>query len=381
MTEFLPYRDAVLSALLANPASADRDLLSKTRESGEDLAFEDLHAFDSLEAIELCMQLEEKFDIDIDLANFVEKPTLNGFAARLAELVGGNAASKAGINEDLVCLKEGSGELPPLFCIHGGGGEVMAFGGLASALPEAMSVYALKMRGVDGSSQPRETIEAMATDYVSVVLSVAPKGPYYLLGYSAGGTIAFEMGRQLSAAGQDRILPIMIDSLCPTIHSKPMSRLEQMSYGAYWRPSRLYDRATSFRENRQKRQTVARERQEVAQLLEQGQPIPHNLRYRYIREAFAKAHNAYAPSRWEGDALMVRAQETLLEYLRGGKTLGWSDYVGGALSVVEIEADHHSILAPPAVDGLADLINRTLGLSTDGEDGGHSVGLNAQADC
>ncbi len=360
MTEFLPYRDAVLSALLASPAAADRDLLSKTRDSGEDLAFEDLQTFDSLEAIELCMLLEEKFDIDIDLANFVEKPTLNGFAARLAELVAGNTAEKSGIDEDLVCLKPGDGSLPPLFCVHGGGGEVMAFGSLAGALPEAMAVYALKMRGVDGASQPRETIDAMASDYVSAVLSVAPTGPYYLLGYSAGGTIAFEMAQQLSAAGHERILPIMIDSLVPTIHSTPMSRLEQMGYAAYWQPSRLVERASSFRENRRKRQDAARERLEVARLLEQGQPIPHNLRYRHIRYAFANAHNAYTPSRWKGDVLMVRAQTTLLEYLRGGKTLGWSDFVDGSFSVVEIEADHHSILAPPAVDSLADLIKRAM---------------------
>lgn len=360
MTEFLPFREAVLTALLANPAAADRDLLKKTRDSGEDLAFEDLHAFDSLEAIELCMQLEEKFDIDIDLANFVEKPTLNAFAARLAELAGGSIAGKTGLDEDLVCLKPGSTSLPPLFCVHGGGGEVMAFGSLAGALPETMPVYALKMRGVDGLSQPRETIAAMASDYVSAVLTVTSTGPFYLLGYSAGGTIAFEMARQLTAAGHGRILPIMIDSLSPTIHSKPMGRLEQMSYGAYWRPSRLHDRATSFFENRRKRRNAAQERQEIAQLLERGQPVPHSLRYRYIRDAFANAHNAYAPSPWDGDVLMVRAKTTLLEYLRGGDTLGWSNFVGGALTVAEIEADHHSILAPPAVESLAALIHRAM---------------------
>jgi pimeloyl-ACP methyl ester carboxylesterase len=45
-------------------------------------------------------------------------------------------------------------------------------------------------------------LEDMAAHYIQEIRKVQPHGPYRLLGYSFGGTVALEMAHQLRAAGE-----------------------------------------------------------------------------------------------------------------------------------------------------------------------------------
>lgn len=356
------FREAVISALLENAPRDDRPRLEALRNTSDDLAFEDLRTFESLEAIEISMRLEEEFDIDIDLANFVESPTVNGFAAKLEALAGGpvaGASKPAPLPDDLVCLKPGDGSAP-LFCIHGGGGEVMTFGPLAAALPDAQAVYGLKMRGVDGTSAPHDTIEAMAADYVAAVRTVSPSGPYHLLGYSAGGVIAYEMAQQLTSAGLGPVGPIMIDTLCPTIHSGSMTMIEKMGYAAYWNPVDMAKRLATMGHFRRVGKERQQKRAEIARLLDAGQQLPHALRYQHVADSLTRAHRSYRPRRWDGATTLIRARRRETSHFRGGRTLGWSEFIGGEVSVSAIDADHHTILDQPAVDGIASLVSEAM---------------------
>jgi thioesterase domain-containing protein/acyl carrier protein len=57
------------------------------------------------------------------------------------------------------------------------------------------------------------SIEEMAQHHVAALRRLQPSGPYRLVGYCAGGTIAFEMARQLHAAGQQVEHLVLIDSV------------------------------------------------------------------------------------------------------------------------------------------------------------------------
>jgi Thioesterase domain len=46
------------------------------------------------------------------------------------------------------------------------------------------------------------TLEAMAAAYIEALRTIQPEGPYFLGGFCGGGLIAFEVARQLRAAGQ-----------------------------------------------------------------------------------------------------------------------------------------------------------------------------------
>jgi len=81
-----------------------------------------------------------------------------------------------------------------------------------------------------------DTVEQYAQLYVADIRKVQPRGPYYICGFSAGGMIAFEMARQLLAAGEtmgDLLLvePTIVDfgpEVLPTVTTKLSGTFERI---------------------------------------------------------------------------------------------------------------------------------------------------------
>lgn len=88
------------------------------------------------------------------------------------------------------------GNLLPLFCVHG---EPQR---LAERLNPDRPVYALNFAyATDNLDDIPAAVEDLAKAYIREMQSVQPGGPYYLFGFSAGATIAYEIARQLVAGG------------------------------------------------------------------------------------------------------------------------------------------------------------------------------------
>ena len=63
-------------------------------------------------------------------------------------------------------------------------------------------VYALRSRGFDGEPY-FESLEDCISTYYTAIKNTQPTGPYTLLGYSYGGTIAFELSKRFQNAGDE----------------------------------------------------------------------------------------------------------------------------------------------------------------------------------
>jgi glutamate-1-semialdehyde aminotransferase/thioesterase domain-containing protein/acyl carrier protein len=98
-------------------------------------------------------------------------------------------------------IQEG-GDLPPLFCMPAADGLSLVYHHLAEELGPEQPVYGLTSPGVYGEELPL-TIEEMAQRFVADIRELRPHGPYLLIGYCSGGTIAFEAAQQLVAAGEE----------------------------------------------------------------------------------------------------------------------------------------------------------------------------------
>ena len=101
----------------------------------------------------------------------------------------------------LVAIRS-AGALAPLFIVHAGDGEVGYAFALAPHLPADRPLYALAAIGFADGETPLSSVEQMASAYLRSLRSVQPHGPYHVLGWSAGGTIAYEMAAQLLASGE-----------------------------------------------------------------------------------------------------------------------------------------------------------------------------------
>jgi surfactin family lipopeptide synthetase C len=105
---------------------------------------------------------------------------------------------------------QAKGAKPPFFYLHGdfqGGGLYCL--NLARHLESDQPFYAIQPHGLEGRQIPK-TIEEMAADHLETLRTFQPVGPYQLGGHCNGGLLAFEMARQLEAAGQEVKLLVLI---------------------------------------------------------------------------------------------------------------------------------------------------------------------------
>ena len=133
-----------------------------------------------------------------------------------------------------------SGSRPPLFCMHGAGGTVMMYRDLSRHLGDDQPFYGLQSQGLDGSCPPLTNIAEMAAVYVKEIRRVQPHGPYFIVGYCMGGTVAFEVAQQLRALGETIALLALFDTM--NWHKIPLTFWAKSSHGS----QRLFFHAASF---------------------------------------------------------------------------------------------------------------------------------------
>ena len=162
----------------------------------------------SLQAVQMGAKIEAEFGKQLPLAALFKAPTIE----QLARLIEDDP--EAEIWDPLVKLYAG-GTDSPVFCVPGIGGNCHSLYHLAAALGHKHPVYAFQPCGLDGRSKPHASIEEMADYYLDLLLALQPKGPYFLVGHSFGGSVAFEMAKRLEASGREVGFVALLDSGIP----------------------------------------------------------------------------------------------------------------------------------------------------------------------
>ncbi len=149
-------------------------------------------------AIERALQLQTEITITAIMAN----PDIRSLATALTTHHASETYNPA------IALQT-TGQCTPLWLIHPGVGEILIFLHLAKHINDR-PVYALRSRGFDGEPYFQSIQECVST-YYETMKKLQPKGPYALLGYSYGGTLAFELAKVFEAAGDEVKLLGVID--------------------------------------------------------------------------------------------------------------------------------------------------------------------------
>lgn len=139
-------------------------------------------------------------------------------AARKQELLELFSPTRAASSRprSLVPLKP-TGSQPPLFARPGHNGDAFCYRPLAGHLDPDRPLYGVEPKGSDGGSTGA-TVEEMARYEVAQIQSMQPHGPYFIAGYCAGGSIAFESARQLAAAGEEVARVLLFGSPSPAAY-------------------------------------------------------------------------------------------------------------------------------------------------------------------
>ncbi len=159
----------------------------------------------SLMAVRMISAIEQTLGVNVPLRELFAHPVLEPFAARIRQLASGSSTSQ------LMSLRR-SGTRRPLFFIHPGEGEVGYAMELAKAIDVAVPIHGIAASGFHPGEVALRSIAEMAASYTVLIRSIQPDGPYRLVGWSAGGTIAFEIAQHLVASGEAVEFLAMLDT-------------------------------------------------------------------------------------------------------------------------------------------------------------------------
>jgi thioesterase domain-containing protein/acyl carrier protein len=271
----------------------------------------------SLLAVELMVRIEKQFGRRLPLGAIFQGDTVTDLAVRLRE-------PSLRQSSPLILLAPG-GERTPFFFVHPVGGTILQYRALAHRLGLDRPFYAIQSPALEGNPLlPEITIEALARSYLDAVRRAVPKGPYLLGGWSFGGLVAAEMAQALRHAGEEVALLALLDSHA---QSDPHDDPNELAALTAWE-------------------------------LGDGQSWPNQ--YFATVERIVHAHlsavRRWTPKPYDGRTLLFTAHQRGI--IRDA-TLGWGPLLP-RLSVIEIEADHFSLLREPAVDEVARRLHATL---------------------
>lgn len=94
-----------------------------------------------------------------------------------------------------------AGARTPIFAVAGHNGDVFAYREIVRQLGPDQPFFGLQPPGLEEGSDPLTRVEDIAGYFAEQIRTLRPAGPLSIAGYCAGGTVAFELARQLADAG------------------------------------------------------------------------------------------------------------------------------------------------------------------------------------
>jgi thioesterase domain-containing protein len=253
------------------------------------------------------------------------------------------------------------GERPPIFCLYGLHGDVYHYLELANALGGDQPVYGIRSLALDDLAKLPQSIEEAGERAIRWIRQTHAGAPPVLVGYSWGGNLAFEIARQWVQNGGAAPLLILVGTDAPRRRTSPLYRAWHLFR---WLPAwvKLKIREGRQRTPKQMAQRLlkffVRDPADVPQVIPHAEWANHPIA-RHLIELEEKYHPFAGPalevhlireSECEGEFFSHPLEPSLTGHL---PDLGWSRWAKRPAQVHWIEADHESILRPPAVKKLA----------------------------
>ncbi|MBE9093174.1 amino acid adenylation domain-containing protein [Tychonema sp. LEGE 07203] len=299
----------------------------------------------SLLAARLLAEVEKVFGKKLPLSAIFQSPTVEQLADILRE------PEWSSPSPSMVVIQPGTGSYkPPLFCIHVLGRGLEFYRPLLNHLEPSQAILGLSTQIMDEKLAPPNRVEELAAYYIKEMQTFQPHGPYFLLGVSFGGTVAFEMARQLHDVGQKVALLGLLDTYGPDAfkHSPAIKRGQRAMKVLHLTPGVFLNKAKSNLMGKIELLTHIQWRILCKFYRTSGRPLPIYLENFTHRELNEDALKHYVARVYPGRATIFKAVESAAAF-GVGRELGWGEVITGGIEIHDIPSDHLGMLKEPHV--------------------------------
>ena len=289
----------------------------------------------SLLAMRLAAQLSRQLARQVTPGQVIVASTVGKLSALLAADLSDEQAQRLGL-DTLLPLRESDG--PTLFCFHPASGFAWQFSVLARYLSPRWSITGIQSPRPQGPMASAASLDEVCEHHLQTLLAQQPHGPYYLFGYSLGGTLAQGIAARLRQRGEAVAFLGLLDTWPPETQNWAEKEANGLD------PEVLAE--------------IDRER-EAFLAAQQGQAsgelfsaIEGN--YADAVRLLTTAHSA----KFDGKATLFVAEKTRQEGM--DPQVVWGPWVG-ELEVFSQNCAHVDIISPQAFEAIGPVVREILG--------------------
>ncbi|MFJ1387028.1 enterobactin non-ribosomal peptide synthetase EntF [Klebsiella pneumoniae] len=289
----------------------------------------------SLLAMRLAAQLSRQLARQVTPGQVMVASTVGKLSALLAADLSDEQAQRLGL-DTLLPLRESDG--PKLFCFHPASGFAWQFSVLARYLSPRWSITGIQSPRPQGPMASAASLDEVCEHHLQTLLAQQPHGPYYLFGYSLGGTLAQGIAARLRQRGEAVAFLGLLDTWPPETQNWAEKEANGLD------PEVLAE--------------IDRER-EAFLAAQQGQAsgelfsaIEGN--YADAVRLLTTAHSA----KFDGKATLFVAEKTRQEGM--DPQVVWGPWVG-ELEVFSQNCAHVDIISPQAFEAIGPVVREILG--------------------
>lgn len=304
----------------------------------------------SLLAMRLAAEIRRSLRRPVTVGQIMLAPSVARLAEQLNRDVMLNDFGSDGFAQ-VLRLREGEGR--PLFCFYPGSGFCWQYSVLSRHLRPGQAILGLQSPRPGGLIATSPSMDELIEGQLTLIRQLQPSGPYDLLGYSLGGTVAYGVAARLEALGEKVRFLGLLDTYPAEVHDWSDPQGAEAALGAEQEQTRLLDEAygtdTPDAPGGQDAELLALMRREKDAVLAQV--------FANYKDAVRLLARTRTP-RYGGRVTLFVAERGLPPYIRPVED--WQGRVG-ALAVHRLpDCGHEDILAPHTLETLGPLLDRLL---------------------
>ncbi len=300
----------------------------------------------SLLAMRLAAEIRRELKRPVAVGQIMLTPTVAGLADALQREVMLNDFGRDGF-APVLRLREGEGA--PLWCFYPGSGFAWQYAVLARHIRTGRPVLGLQSPRPAGLIATSRDMDELVTGQLALIREIQPQGPYDLLGYSLGGTVAYGVAVRLRQQGEAVRFLGLLDTYPAEVHDWTDPQGAEAALGAEREQTNVLDQAFAG---------------DGADTTDELTALMQREKQTMLTQIFANYQDAVRllsrtrTLAYDGRVTLFVAEQSLPGYIR--PVDDWAGLVGELDLHRLADCTHEDILSPRRLQTLGPLIDRLL---------------------